>query len=166
MDGILKECPQCQSYYRKYTIEIDSNAYWNESTYLCCIFRFITNLNYWFKCENSYLKNNYKSLLGSISVLIIAKKLNVQIDIIDSASSLLRKPEIKSPVNTLRPGQDGRHVPDDIFKCIFLNENVWIFITISPKFVPKGWISNIPALVRIMAWRRPCDKPLSEPMMV
>ena len=27
-------------------------------------------------------------------------------------------------------------------------------------------INNIPALVQIMAWRRPGDKPLSEPMMV
>ena len=36
-------------------------------------------------------------------------------------------------VSTLRPGQDGRHFPDDIFKCIFLNENIWIFITISPN---------------------------------
>ena len=26
--------------------------------------------------------------------------------------------------NTLRPRKDGRHFPDDIFKCIFLNENV------------------------------------------
>ena len=32
--------------------------------------------------------------------------------------------------------------------------------------VPKGLISNIPALVQIMAWRRPGVKPLSEPMMV
>ena len=31
--------------------------------------------------------------------------------------------------------------------------------------VPKGPIDNIPALVQIMAWRRPGDKPLSEPMM-
>ena len=29
-----------------------------------------------------------------------------------------------------------------------------------------GPINNIPALVQIMAWRRPGDKPLSEPMMV
>ena len=69
-------------------------------------------------------------------------------------------------VNTLRPRQDGRHFPDDIFKSIFLNENVWISIKISLKFVPKGPINNIPALVQIMAWRRPGDKPLSEPMMV
>ena len=26
--------------------------------------------------------------------------------------------------NTLRPRQNGRHFPDDIFQCIFLNENV------------------------------------------
>ena len=29
-----------------------------------------------------------------------------------------------SAFNTLRPRQDGRHFPDDIFKWIFLNENV------------------------------------------
>ena len=49
--------------------------------------------------------------------------------------------------NTLRPRQNGRHFADDIFKCIFLNENVWIPIEISVKFVPKGPINNIPALV-------------------
>ena len=36
----------------------------------------------------------------------------------------------------------------------------------SLKFVPKGPINNIPALVQIMAWRRPGDNPLSEPVMV
>ena len=50
-------------------------------------------------------------------------------------------------INTLRPTQDGRLFPDDIFKCIFLNENVSIPIKISVKFVPKGPINNIPALV-------------------
>ena len=49
---------------------------------------------------------------------------------------------------------------------IFFNENVWISIEILLKFVLKGPINNIPALVPIMAWRRPGDKPLSEPMMV
>ena len=68
--------------------------------------------------------------------------------------------------NTLRPRQNGRHFPDDIFKYIFLNENIWIWIKISLKFVSKGSINNIPALDQIMAWRRPGDKPLSEPMMV
>ena len=68
--------------------------------------------------------------------------------------------------NTLRPRRDGRHFPDDIFNCIFLNEKVWILIQISLKFVPKGPINNIPSLVQMMAWRRPGDKPSSEPMMV
>ena len=69
-------------------------------------------------------------------------------------------------LNTLRPRQNGRHCADDMFKCIFLNENVWILIEISLKFVPKGSINNDPALFQTMAWRRPGDKPLSEPMMV
>ena len=69
-------------------------------------------------------------------------------------------------VNTLRPSQNGRHFPDDIFKCTFLNENAWISIKISLKFVPKGPMNKIPALVQIMAWHRSGDEPLSEPMMV
>ena len=59
-----------------------------------------------------------------------------------------------------------RHFADDILKCIFVNENVWILFRISLKFVPKIRIYNIPALDQIMAWRRPGDKPLSEPRMV
>ena len=69
-------------------------------------------------------------------------------------------------INTLRPRQNRRHFADAIFKCIFLNENVWLPIKISLKFVPQGPINNIPALVQMMAWRRPGDKPLSGPMMV
>ena len=72
----------------------------------------------------------------------------------------------ESTINPLRPRQNGRHFADDIFNSIFLNENVWTLIKISLKFIPKGHINNIPALVEIMAWRRPGDKPLSEPMMV
>ena len=69
------------------------------------------------------------------------------------------------PVNTLRPRQNGRHVTDDIFKCIFLNENIWIPTKISLNYVSYGLIDNMAALVQKMAWRRPGDKPLSEPMM-
>ena len=68
-------------------------------------------------------------------------------------------------INTLRPRQNGRHLPD-ISKCIFLNENIGITIDIWLKFVPKGSINNIPALVQIMAWCHPGAKPLSEPMMI
>ena len=63
-------------------------------------------------------------------------------------------------VNTLRPRQDGRHFPDNIFKYIFLIENAWILIKIWLEFVPKSLSDNIPALVQIMAWRRPGGKPL------
>ena len=84
--------------------------------------------------------------------------------------TVLRDPPVSgataSHINTLRPRQNGGHFPDDIFKCIFLNENAWISIKISLKFVPKGPINKIPALFQIMAWRRSGDKPLSEPMMV
>ena len=48
----------------------------------------------------------------------------------------------------------------------FLNENVWIPIKISLKVVPKGHMNHIPALVQIMVWCRPGDKPLSEPIMI
>ena len=49
--------------------------------------------------------------------------------------------------NTLRPRQNGRHFTDNIFNRIFVNENVRISIEFSLKFVPKGPINNIPALV-------------------
>ena len=69
-------------------------------------------------------------------------------------------------VNTLRLRQNGHCFADDTFKCIFLIENVIISIKISLKFVPKVQISNIPALVQIMAWCWPGANPLSRPMMV
>ena len=50
-------------------------------------------------------------------------------------------------INTLRPRQNGRYLADDTFKRIFFNENVSISIEISLKFVPKGPINNVPALV-------------------
>ena len=59
--------------------------------------------------------------------------------------------------------KSGRHFADDIFKWIFANDNVWILIKISLMFAPK---SSVPALVQIMAWFLPGDKPLSEPAMI
>ena len=50
-------------------------------------------------------------------------------------------------INTLRPRQNGHRFANDIFKRIFLNENVRISIKISLKF---GLINNNPALVQIM----------------
>ena len=69
-------------------------------------------------------------------------------------------------INSLRPRQNGRLSADDTFKRIFLNENIRISTKNSLKFLPKGLINNIPALVLIMAWCRPGDNPLSESMLV
>ena len=69
-------------------------------------------------------------------------------------------------MKSLRPRLNRRPFADDILKCTFSTENEWILPRISLKFVPKVPINNIPALVQIMAWRRPGGKPLSEPMMV
>ena len=54
---------------------------------------------------------------------------------------------------------------DDIFRCIFANENFCILIKISQNFVPNSPIDNNAALVKIMAWRQLGDKPLSESML-
>ena len=64
------------------------------------------------------------------------------------------------------PDGGDLELSDDIFRCIFMNENVWISIKFSLNIVPDGPINNIPALVQIMAWCQLGDKPVSEPMMV
>ena len=62
-------------------------------------------------------------------------------------------------LNIWRSEQIGRHFPDSILKWIFFCENVEILIEISLKFVPRGPINNITALVQIMACHQPGDKP-------
>ena len=68
-------------------------------------------------------------------------------------------------VNTLGQRRYGHYFTNDIFKCIFFNENDGILTNISLKFILKGQINNISALVQMMAWHRLGDKPLSKPMM-
>ena len=43
---------------------------------------------------------------------------------------------------------NSRYITNDIFECIFMNENIWISHKILLKFVRKCRIDNIPALVR------------------
>ena len=66
-------------------------------------------------------------------------------------------------LNTLRLTQNGRNFAADIFKYFYLMKiyEFWLKFHWSP--FP---ISNIPALVQIMAWHQPGDKSLSEPMLV
>ena len=59
---------------------------------------------------------------------------------------------LQYPYNTLKPTQNGRVFADDMVICIFLNENIWISIKISLKFIPKGPINHIIPLVQIKAW--------------
>ena len=44
---------------------------------------------------------------------------------------------------------------DNVFKCISMHGKFYVSIPILMKFIHSGSIDNIPALVQIMAWRRP-----------
>ena len=52
-------------------------------------------------------------------------------------------------VNSSPSGQNGCHLADHNFKCIFLNENNKVLIRNSPKFVPRSPIDNKPALFQV-----------------
>ena len=45
--------------------------------------------------------------------------------------------------------QNGCHFADDIFKCIFFNPNVCIFINISPNFIP-----NVQCVRKKKLWKK------------
>ena len=78
----------------------------------------------------------------------------------------LRHQDISSHgINTLGLRQNSHHFRVNIFKCIFLNENVRISIEISLKFVPKGPINNIVGLFQIMTALTRGKAIISEPMM-
>ena len=61
--------------------------------------------------------------------------------------------------------QNGCHFGNYISIYFFVNGTFCISINISRNFFPQGPINNIPRLVRMMAWRRIADKPLSEPIL-
>ena len=64
-------------------------------------------------------------------------------------------------INTLRPRKMAA-----ISQTMFSNAFSWMKIfEFCSRFHWRLFL-NIPSLVQIMAWRRPADKPLSEPMMV
>ena len=55
---------------------------------------------------------------------------------------------------------------DDIFNCIFFNENDRIVIQISLNYVSRSPIDNKSALVQAMAWHRTGNKPLPEAVLI
>ena len=65
----------------------------------------------------------------------------------------------------MKPGRIAA-ISQPTFWNIFFNENVWNDDSNSLNFVAKVPINNIPALMKVMAWRRPGDKPISETIMV
>ena len=52
--------------------------------------------------------------------------------------------------NLLRPRQNGRHFADGISKYIFLNENIWISMKITLKFVLKGPVNDIQIQIALL----------------
>ena len=57
-----------------------------------------------------------------------------------------------------------------ISQAVFSGALLWMksfvfFIQISQKFVPDSELNNNPVLAQVMAWRRTCPKPISQPMV-
>ena len=65
---------------------------------------------------------------------------------------------LSSVAETKWPPPCWRHIQ----RHFLFNDNVYSSIQILLKCVPEGQINNIPALVQVMVWCRPDDKPLSE----
>ena len=80
------------------------------------------------------MKSNIKSQANTVD----HNNLHINPFLIESSNELLTH---------LPPGQNYRHFADDIFRCIFVNENFCILIEISLKCVTDGPIDNNPALV-------------------
>ena len=69
-------------------------------------------------------------------------------------------------INTLRPKQYGFHFADDIFKCIFLNQNVLISFKISLSWFLRVQLTIFQYWFRNGTDNGTDDKQLSEPMKV
>ena len=68
--------------------------------------------------------------------------------------------EARAKVQALRPQHNGCH-----FQIIFFIEKCCIWNKMPLKYVLEGPIDNKSPLMQIMAWRRPGDKPLPDPML-
>ena len=137
--------------------------------HICCFIfpcSFSLSKIWYFALEWFALIDRENILLDVTVVSVRQHDVNVLFDGIWTSWDTLHTGDRWVAINKLRPRQNGRHFADDISKYIFLYENARISLKISLKFVPNVRINNIPALAQIMAWRRPGDKPLSEPMVV
>ena len=69
-------------------------------------------------------------------------------------------------INTLRQKQNECHFADDIFKCIFFNENDWISLRFHLSLFLRVHLTIFQHWFRYNGLAPWGDKPLSEPMMV
>ena len=67
-------------------------------------------------------------------------------------------------IKAFRPDKMATIFADDIFKCIFVNENSCIWIKILFDVIPWCSAHNNSALVLVVAWCQTGNKPLPEPM--
>ena len=57
----------------------------------------------------------------------------------------------------IKDGTKWQYLTDNIFNCIFINENVFIVIEISMTFIPKCPIGNKSTWEQVMAWHQTGD---------
>ena len=103
-----------------------SSTHWGRVTHICISKLAIIGADY---------KNNYLDQCWNIINWTLRNKLQLNFNrdwyiyiqetifeaVICRMAAILSWPHC---INTLWPRQDARHFPDDIFKCIFVNENV------------------------------------------
>ena len=117
---------------------------------------------FWIKISLACLV--FANILSDTSLFVFIFMLSLASSFVDTLLSVWTRLVRHSLLfNTLRLRQNGHHFPDDIFNCIFLNENVWISTKISLKFVPKGPINNMqidmPTFVVIIGLENNCSMP-------
>ena len=94
-----------------------------------------------------HLKHNSKldfSVIKSVSYLLIIwhRLASKHLQTVSSYTNLIHTEPEPGGVNSSFPGQNDRHLANDLFRCIFVNETFCVLIKISVKFVPKGPIDN------------------------
>ena len=115
-------------------------------------------LNYWLSVSGLWYYTQAKVYLFTNWTLTVY---HLSVDSIKNANGFVvlylviivkaRLGDFYVPLTHLSLDKMATNMADDIFKCIFLNENDGIPIQISLKIVPSSPIDNILALVQMMA---------------
>ena len=99
-----------------------------------------------------YMQRTKQMMHAEISLWLIANIyfviLKFQILHLFYSTMLQNNPKMKSPTHCFTPMKWRAE------KCIFMNENAWIFIRISLKIVLTWPIDDKLALVQVMAWHQ------------